>query len=234
MRKLMILFLFFCFACLSNEAYNVYNWRDSGRVTSDVPTIFIFDYSNSMNERINGVSKYRHLLNSFGMILGKIPETVPVGVRIYGHRWGITNADACRASILVEGLSNYNRNNIVDAISKYRARGMTPITYSLKQTIEKDFPKGDYKKHIVLVTDGGENCDGSPCEYAIELVKQRKDIKIDVIAINVGNEEDIDQLACTANVTGGKIYEVETSAELLRSLEDSVAGEKEVNAQILR
>ena len=32
-------------------------------------------------------------------------------------------------------------------------------------------------KHIILLTDGGENCDESPCDYAIELMKQRRDIK---------------------------------------------------------
>ena len=57
---------------------------------------------------------------------------------------------------------------------------MTPITYSLKQAVKKDFLGYSGKKHIILLTDGGENCDESPCAYVMELIKVRKDIKIDV------------------------------------------------------
>ena len=99
-------------------------------------------------------------------------------------------------------------------------KGMTPITYSLKQAVKKDFNGHDGIKHIILLTDGGENCDESPCDYSIELMKQRRDIKIDVIAFDVHDGDDLAQLKCTADVTGGSFREAETKAELLNSMED--------------
>ena len=110
---------------------------------------------------------------------------------------------------------------------------MTPITYSLKQAIKNDFKGIEGDKHIILITDGGENCDESPCTYAMELVKYRKDIKIDVIALNIDNMEDLDQLRCTAKVTKGELYNANTYAELVHSLNKSFNSEKRVDAKIL-
>ena len=117
-------------------------------------------------------------------------------------------------------------------MSKLRPRGMTPITYSLKQAVKKDLSEFSGIKHIILLTDGGENCDESPCDYSIELVKQRKDIKIDVIAFNVHDSDDLDQLRCTANVTGGRFIETDTKAELFNSMQELTTPHKNVEATL--
>ena len=117
-------------------------------------------------------------------------------------------------------------------MSRLRPRGMTPITYSLIFAVYKDLDGYDGVKHIILLTDGGENCDESPCDYSIELVKTRKDIKIDVIAFNVHDEDDLAQLQCTANVTGGKFVEADTKAQLVKSMEDLTLPHKNVEATI--
>ena len=67
----------------------------------------------------------------------------------------------------------------------------------------------------------------------MELVKYRKDIKIDVIALNLDNEEDLDQLRCTAVVTGGKLYSANTQAELVQNLHNAFNRKKQVNAKLL-
>ena len=129
-------------------------------------------------------------------------------------------------------LKENNADRINAAISKLRPRGMTPITYSLKQAVKKDFAGMEGVKHIILLTDGGENCDESPCDYSIELVKTRKDIKIDVIAFNVPDSDDLAQLKCTADVTGGHFIEADTNAELLNSMQELILPHKQVEALI--
>lgn len=220
---------------MANEGYRVYDYHNRMSINPEnIPTVFILDYSNSMNERIMGETKFSVLKRSFQDIISQIPDETPVGVRVYGHKWGITNYDACRASTVAEGINRYNRGIIMEQLAKYRPRGMTPITYSLKETISKDFPNNRTPKHIVLVTDGGENCDESPCDYVMELVKTRKDIRIDVIAIRINNPDDLDQLACTANVTSGKLYNVDTEAQLRQRFFDTINSKKQVNATIVR
>ena len=85
-----------------------------------------------------------------------------------------------------------------------------------------------------MLTDGGENCDESPCSYVVELIKERKDITIDVIAFNIDDEDDLSQLECTSLVTSGKFYNAKTAAQLAKSLNSSVNSVKKVEAKIIQ
>ena len=163
-------------------------------------------------------------------ILPQISSDTEVGVRVYGHTCNIFAYNACRSSELLVPLGLDNSYKINSALAKLRPRGMTPITYSLKQGVNKDLKDKNGVKHIILLTDGGENCDESPCDYAIELIRKRKDIKIDVIAFNVHDSEDLDQLRCVADVTSAKFLEANTNAELVNSMQELILPHKQVEA----
>ena len=162
--------------------------------------------------------------------MSQISSDTNVGVRVYGHTCNVFAFNACRSSELLVPLGVNNSDKINSAISKLRPRGMTPITYSLKQGVNKDLKNLDGTKHIILLTDGGENCDESPCDYAIELMKERRDIKIDVIAFNVHDSNDLDQLKCVADVTSAKFVQADTNAQLLQSMQDLILPHKQVEA----
>lgn len=237
MKKFILIFLssiIIPFCCFAEGEYNVFTTPHLPKYKSnnETQTLFILDYSNSMNEMLLDKTKHNLLIDSIKTLLPQISGN-KIGVRIYGHRWGLTPFDACKASSLVVPINNDNEYFITDTLRSFRPRGMTPITYSLKQAVKNDFKQDDKEKHIILITDGGENCDESPCKYAMELVKYRKDIKIDVIALNLDNEEDLDQLKCTAVVTGGKLYSANTQAELIKNLNNAFNRKKQVNAKIL-
>ncbi len=196
-------------------------------------TLFILDFSNSMSEYLEGKSKADMMVETVKKLLPSINKNSMVGLRIYGHKMGFTPIEACRASTLLVPISKINTASINTALDKSHPKGMTPITYSLKQAIKYDFAGIRGQKHIILLTDGGENCDESPCKFVMELIRTRKDVVIDVIAFNIDDEEDLDQLKCTSLVTSGKFYTANTAAELAKSLEESSRGEKRVEAKIL-
>jgi Ca-activated chloride channel family protein len=89
------------------------------------------------------------------------------------------------------------------------------------------------KKHIILMTDGGENCDESPCKFVMNLIKIRRDVSIDVIAFNIKDQDDLEQLQCTALVTSGKFYNAQTAAELLQGFDNSIGSIKSVEAKLV-
>lgn len=196
-------------------------------------TLFILDFSNSMSEYLDGQSKADMMLDTMRRLLPSINPNNFVGLRVYGHRMGFTPMDSCRASTLLVPIATSNASAIDGALAKTHPRGMTPITYSLKQAIKYDFMGFSGKKHIILLTDGGENCDESPCKFVMELIKIRKDVKIDVIAFDISDDDDLAQLQCTSLVTGGKFYTANTAAELARSLNNSANVSKEVEAKII-
>ena len=223
-----------CLAIIPVFAYDIYmpeeyNYRESGD-----KLLFVIDYSNSMGEYLEHKTKTNQVKDMMNYILPQISPSTKVGMRVYGHTCNLLAYNACRSSELVVPLGFANSSSVLSEMSKLRPRGMTPITYSLKQAVKNDLDGYEGIKHIILLTDGGENCDESPCDYSIELVKKRRDIKIDVIAFNVDDEDDLAQLKCTADVTGGHFSEAKTKAQLFRSMEDMILPHKSVEAVIYK
>lgn len=216
------------------DNYNIYRGDATPNIDENERVLFILDFSNSMSEYLDGRRKVDLMIDTMRKILTEISPNISVGLRVYGHRTGFTPFEACRASSLISPISQENGFNIQNRLSEIKPRGMTPITYSLKQAVKNDFLGFTGKKHIILLTDGGENCDESPCKYVMELVQIRKDVTIDVIAFNIDDEDDLAQLECTSMVTSGKFYNAQTAAELARSLNNSISGLKEVEAKILK
>ena len=233
MKNLIVFICLICLPVLASD-YGVFrpdNYKYSAE--NGEMTLFILDFSNSMTEYLDGVTKVQLMLDTMRQILPSISKNSRVGLRVYGHRMGFTPIEACRASSLIVPITPNNSANIAGALGSVEPRGMTPITFSLKQAVKNDFIGFTGKKHIILLTDGGENCDESPCKYVMELIKVRKDVTIDVIAFNIDNPDDLDQLECTALVTSGKFYTANTAAELARSLNNSLNVHKEVDAKII-
>ncbi len=234
MKKLFLFIILFGIIPVFAEEYGVYK-PDTYQYSPDAGemTLFILDFSNSMSEYLEGQTKAQMMVETVRKLLPSIDRNSKVGLRVYGHKMGFTPYDACRASTLLVPIGRMDYYAINDALSSTKPRGMTPITYSLKQAIKYDFVGFTGKKHIILLTDGGENCDESPCKFVMELVKVRKDVVIDVIAFNIDDKDDLAQLKCTSLVTSGKFYTANTAAELANSLGSTVNVYKEVEAKIM-
>lgn len=237
MKNFLISFIFIFFSTISAKAaqqYGLYT-PDNYKYNTDnsEKVLFIMDFSNSMTENLDGERKVDLMLKTMKEILPKINPNTQVGLRIYGHKMGLTPVEACRASNLVTPITTNSAPQIAQALNKAKPRGMTPITFSLKQAIRYDFMGFSGKKHIILLTDGGENCDESPCKFVMELIKIRRDVSIDVIAFNIKDSDDLEQLQCTALVTSGKFYNPQTAAELAQSFNNSIGRVKNVEAQIV-
>ncbi len=239
---IIFLFIFLC----SNQAktepnysYKVYTPDNFSQVAKNVSQsqknsqiIFIVDFSNSMNDTIEGHPKVDMARATLAEILPKIPPDVKVGLRVYGHKAGFTYLQGCQASSLTVPLKASNSGAILNSLYSTRAVGWTPITYSLKQSINNDFIGTTGKKHIILLTDGGENCDESPCTYVINLMKTRDDVTIDVIAFDISDIEANNQLRCTALMTRGKFLPANSQEDLTRSLFETVGISKDVKGSI--
>lgn len=241
-KKILILF----FSCIifnqfanaaPNYTYTSPNSYKYNNVITDndrEDILFIVDFSNSMNENFGRDTKISVAFSTMKEILAEIPQNTKVGLRVYGHKVGIVSGKSCRASELISPIVPNNTVNLYNQLTSVTPVGWTPITYALKQAVFVDFAGNNSKKRIILISDGGENCDESPCDFIIELMKYRNDIKIDVIALAIGDKEANNQLKCVSLVTSGKFYTANTAAELKNSLRDSLRLQKEVNGVILR
>ena len=198
----------------------------------DTQIIFIVDFSNSMNDYIGTKTKLDMARGVLAELLPKISPSIKTGLRVYGHKAGFTYLQGCMASKLTVAPALNNHNEIIKSLYSTSAVGWTPITYSLKQAINNDFSGYTGKKHIILLTDGGENCDESPCTYVINLMKTRSDITIDVIAFDISDIEANNQLRCTALMTSGKFLSAQNENDLAKSLFETVGISKNVRGNV--
>lgn len=234
MRKIILIFLiFFCISTVFAQNYIVQSPNNPKINVENEQTLFILDFSNSMNEYINSQKKIDAMLDTIKNVLSEINPQKPIGMRAYGYRIGVTPFDSCKASKLFVPITKGGNTMVSKQIDKMKAVGMTPITYSLKSALTKDFKNLEGQKHIILLTDGGENCNESPCTFMTKNLRYHPDVKIDVIAYDIRNPDDISQLECVALVTRGKFYTADTTAELKNSLNNSINVKKEVEGKII-
>ena len=240
MKKILLtifICLFFQNICNAESDYKIYSpsgFKNAENCNTDEKILFIVDFSNSMNEYLNGEKKTDTAINVLSSIIARLNPKISVGLRVYGHKSGFNQILGCMASDLVTPVIPNNHANIFSALSKVQATGWTPITYSLKKAVTNDFAGIKGQKRIILLTDGGENCDESPCEYAVKLISERDDIKIDVIAFAINDAEADKQLKCTALATYGKFYKACNAQSLLDSLEKSLNITKDVQGVIIK
>lgn len=143
-----------------------------------------------------------------------------------GHTTGYCSATSQLAPILAS-----NTDNILRGMESTKLGSATPLVYALDRAVNKDFAGLDKvsPKKIVLVTDGGENCGGDPCEFAKRLMATRSDVHIDVVLV----AGSFDSLSCLANATGGKLYRVNNLKDFSTVLTQSMKSQpRNVNSNV--
>ncbi len=149
----------------------------------------ILDASGSMYNKLED-GRYRivaakDVLRSF--IDGLPDDNLHVGLRIYGSQRAPEDANSCQDSKLFVPMSGFDRSALLEAIRDTRAKGSTPIAYSLEQAAA-DFPSTSDKCVIVLVTDGEEVCGGDLKASAAKLREQGCEIDLRIIGFDLTPE----------------------------------------------
>lgn len=113
---------------------------------------------------------------------------------------------ACAATRQVTYVAPVDEYALLRGMNSVNIGGATPLVYALDRTVYQDFAGFDNisPKKIILITDGGENCNGDPCEFARQLMQRRKDIHIDVVLVSSNSKA----LSCLSTTTGGHFYNI--------------------------
>jgi len=176
--------------------------------------LFILDASNSMNARWENTTRWdvaRETLSGLLDSLEKTDDRPEVALRVYGHQRNFP-PQYCDDTKLEVAFHANSYRHMRNKIKGLRAKGTTPIAYSLEQAAN-DFPEdANGRNVIILLTDGKEECDGDPCKSSRML--QERGIAIRPYIIGMGMEEsDIASLDCVGRYVNAKSPEA-LSAEL--------------------
>lgn len=207
-RFLLLLLLFLSFSNLTINA------------STDKETLIILDQSASMLDSYKESSKIDYAIRAIKSILNNLPDSERVGLRTVGVHPLLMfslirqNPNAlCEATILLNDIQASNKANINKSLMGIIPSGASPLQYTLQIAIDNDFYLNTRLKHIILVTDGYENCDGDPCNYIRNIMMSRDDIKIDVVGIGL-NTDDRNSLRCLTDETKGNVYDIYQTVDI--------------------
>jgi len=186
---------------------------------SDRAVLLLLDASYSMLNRVaspaGATTRFAAARNAVSGVVDLFPDDGFLALRFYGSQTPAVRMD-CGDSVLAVPFAPAvaNRTPIKLAMAQAHARGVTPIAFSLAQAAH-DFPSDALQRTIILVSDGGESCDGDPCATAALLHTQG--FVINAVGFMIAGIARA-QLRCIAAASGGKYFDVPVAVSLSESL----------------
>lgn len=112
-----------------------------------------------------------------------VNKNVEFALRVYGHQ-SPTSVNNCFDSKLEVMFSRDNYTQMMLRLAALNPLGISPIAYSIQQSAENDMPDlKDNKYSLILITDGGESCDGDICKMVEILLRKKIDFKPYIISL---------------------------------------------------
>lgn len=182
------------------------------RMDEEVPQLFsdivyepviyleiIFDASKTMDEPdINGTPKIDIAKEIATLLVNHFPaRDTRFALRVNGTRYD----NNCLDSEIVVPFRRDNAQEMLDTIQNIRPKGLSPITYSLRQVLQ-DFVGTKGTKIVFIITDGQETCDREPtdtCTTTMDMFLEAEfDADINIVGINTINDDAQLLLSCLA------------------------------------
>jgi Ca-activated chloride channel homolog len=178
--------------------------------------LFLLDGSQSMDngwDRSSRMAEAKRILSTIADSITALPN-VEMALRVYGHTTDQAAVN-CHDTRLEAPFAKNNSKIIKKKLEAIRPMGITPIALSL-QKCANDFPKGECRNVVIIITDGTESCGGDPCAIAKDL--QSKGIILKPFIIGLGIDATIStDLECIGrykNVADSKAFEAELKSIL--------------------
>ncbi|HLS71379.1 MAG TPA: VWA domain-containing protein [Chitinophagaceae bacterium] len=149
--------------------------------------LFLVDASGSMAlEWLDGQTRFDAASE---LILQLVDEAqlennkISFGIRVFGANYP-AEEENCYDTNLEVPFRYQNRNQIRARMRSLQPKGYSPIAYSLEKAAKEDFKEDDkYSYSLILITDGGESCDGDICKIMEELLAKKISFKPYIISL---------------------------------------------------
>lgn len=163
------------------------------------PVEVILDASGSMRGRLGEserMSVAREFLRALRAGLSDGSEPAAVGLRVYGAGSHRRQRDCTDTQLLVSPTAPPDR--FEEALGEVAPIGVSPLAVALGEAA------ADTAQVYVLVGDGGDNCQGDPCQLWLETTARRTGPRprLHVVAIDP-EPEDVDRLRCLSRSSSG-------------------------------
>jgi Ca-activated chloride channel family protein len=177
-------------------------------------TMLILDGSGSMWARLAPENKAKiDIVRDKLATALQAPSSTRVGLVSFGHR----HRGDCKDVELIAPPGS-PRDALIGPISKLNPRGPGPLTAALKVAI--DALGTARPAQMLIIGDGADNCRQDTCALASDFAKTSPGVAIQVIGIGIP-ATDRPRIACVAQATGGRYYDVTDSDGLNAALDEA-------------
>jgi Ca-activated chloride channel family protein len=186
LNKLLFILTFFCCTPVFLAAQQSARTPEPAKQPTRI--LFLFDASQSMFGRWQSDTKYeiaKKLLSQLTDSLDRIAN-LETALHVYGHTKKFPPQD-CDDNKLEVPFGKANGRRIREKLESITPSGTTPIARSL-EACGNDFPEGQSRNIIILITDGIEECNGDPCAVSATLQKKGIFLKPFIIGLNLSTE----------------------------------------------
>ena len=186
----------------------------------------ILDSSGTMMEEIDGVQRHKVSRDAMADLVAEMPETTQLALRAFGHRKAANQQGANEDTELLVPLGKLQREEVVAALTKLRARGKTPLSLTLQQVAQdvKSSASAERPTTVVFVTDGGEDNTrpAKPPLAAAQELAGLPGVSLYVVGFDIQRPEWVDQLRKLAAAGGGNYLAADDPQSLLPGLRAAV------------
>jgi len=148
-----------------------------------INVLIVLDASGSMYLKLDdGQYRITAAKDALSQFVARLPDApdLNVGLRVYGANLVAVEEGACEDSELVEPVTGFDRDGLMQTIRDTQPKGATPIAYSLELAAD-DLREAEGRKVIVLVTDGAESCGGDLRAAVERLTAEGFDVDVRII-----------------------------------------------------
>jgi len=174
--------------------------------------ILVLDASGSMWGKVKGRTKVEIARESIAVLMKGWDPNIELGLMAYGHR----KTGDCEDIELLLPVARHRAEDVVNSVNRLNARGKTPLSAAIKKAAET-LGYSKERATVILISDGMETCNMDPCVVAEELERAGVAFTVHVIGFDL-KKEDLADLQCLAQGTGGMFIEAVDTATLTEAL----------------
>ncbi len=181
--------------------------------------MILFDASQSMYGKIPGVrhNKFELAKDLLEQIFAQWPLDIRLGFMAYGHRGrAAPQGDRCKDIEVLVPVGPMKEALMRRKVQGLRARGATPLCAALEKATEAVNAPHE-PAHIVLISDGAEECGGDLEETVHRLAGNSRRLTIHILSLGQTAENNHVLQKATA-LTEGTFHAVNEAAQALPAL----------------
>lgn len=175
--------------------------------------VLILDNSGSMWARMDGTPKVSLVRDAVGSLLKEAVGKLDLGILTYGTQ----KSKDCDATETLKPLGAIDPAADAKAVDGANPKGSAPVAASLTAASQL-FKTQTGVRSIILLSDSTDDCKADPCAVAEQLKSQSPLTVVHVIGFDEKSGEELQDLACVSEQTGGVFKTAQNADELNEAL----------------